>query len=149
MPYKDKDKDRERQRNFARRPEVRQARKEYYEKNRYERLAGMKDYRKKNPSYFRSRNLAKNGWSLESYDAAFAEQQGLCAICKSEVSNEKYPVLSADHEHTDPPQPRGLLCGRCNKGLGLFLDSPELLLEAAKYINKFRLKKTQGGQIST
>jgi len=43
MPYKDKDKDRERQRNFARRPEVRQARKEYYEKNRYERLAGMKD----------------------------------------------------------------------------------------------------------
>jgi hypothetical protein len=31
---------------------------------------------------------------------------------------------------------RGLLCGNCNKGLGLFKDSPERMVKAAKYINE-------------
>lgn len=31
-------------------------------------------------------------------------------------------------------QCRGLLCGPCNSGLGFFEDSPDLLLQAARYL---------------
>ena len=45
--------------------------------------------------------------------------------------------MDADHEHTIPPKPRGLLCGLCNKGLGQFKDDPILLENAAIYLRKW------------
>jgi hypothetical protein len=74
------------------------------------------------------------GWCMELYDARFKEQNGLCAICgKPSVRN-----LDADHEHVEPPIPRGLLCRTCNGGLGYFQDNPELLRKAADYIEFYR-----------
>ena len=50
-----------------------------------------------------------------------------CTICGDETN------LVVDHDHkTD--QIRGLLCNRCNKGLGLFRDNPEFLLYARIYL---------------
>jgi uncharacterized Rmd1/YagE family protein len=82
----------------------------------------------------REKNLNKVGWTTELYKSTFEKQSGTCSICKKPNTSERYSVLTADHKHIEPPKPRGLLCGNCNKGLGLFLDKPELLKEAALYL---------------
>jgi hypothetical protein len=51
-----------------------------------------------------------------------------CVICGSEEP------LVVDHDHVTG-KIRGMLCGHCNRGLGHFRDSPELLDFAAQYIH--------------
>lgn len=77
--------------------------------------------------------LKKAGWTPESVEDAKRKQNNRCAICRVVM---KAP--QADHEHVVPPNPRGLLCRSCNIGLGHFKDSPKLLKEAAKYVEKYR-----------
>jgi hypothetical protein len=55
-------------------------------------------------------------------------QGGKCAICR-----RKRRRLCVDHCHTRGHL-RGLLCNRCNSGVGFFGDSPPLLLRAALYL---------------
>ena len=81
------------------------------------------------------RRLAAAGWTQDLYDEKFEEQHGLCAICSKEEVDRK---LSADHEHVEPPNPRGLLCTSCNRALGYLKDSPELLRKAAEYIESYK-----------
>jgi hypothetical protein len=38
-----------------------------------------------------------------------------------------------DHNHSSG-KVRGLLCNRCNRAIGMFEDSPELLLSAISYL---------------
>jgi len=47
------------------------------------------------------------------------------------------PRLAVDHDHKNG-EVRGLLCHRCNVGLGNFQDNPELLLKAYKYLKDFK-----------
>ena len=47
--------------------------------------------------------------------------------------------LCVDHCHTTN-RVRGMLCARCNTGIGSFKDNPELLLNAIRYI-----KSTKAG----
>lgn len=54
-----------------------------------------------------------------------------CAICGREVEVFHH----VDHSH-DEMLIRGVLCPDCNKGLGFFGDSIELLLAAANYLRK-------------
>lgn len=58
-------------------------------------------------------------------------QDGRCAICR-EPAGEL--ALAADHDHASGAI-RGLLCSRCNNGLGSFRDDPELLRTAVEYLN--------------
>ena len=55
-----------------------------------------------------------------------------CAICGNE-GNGKWKKLCVDHCHTNL-KVRGLLCNKCNTGIGYFKDSPELLNKAIQYI---------------
>lgn len=43
--------------------------------------------------------------------------------------------LTIDHDH-ESGQVRGVLCNKCNAGLGMFRDRPDLLREAADYIER-------------
>ncbi|KKN82234.1 hypothetical protein LCGC14_0310470 [marine sediment metagenome] len=66
------------------------------------------------------------------YEDLLVEQEGGCAICHvTPFPDER--KLGVDHNHRTG-KVRGLLCGKCNSGLGLFLDDPDLLRTAAKYI---------------
>lgn len=56
-------------------------------------------------------------------------QEGRCAICGD--TTPRNPGL--DHDHRTGGF-RGVLCGPCNQGLGMFCDSPELLRKAAAYL---------------
>jgi len=58
------------------------------------------------------------------------EQEGVCAIC---FDPPTVRPLSVDHDHKTG-KARGLLCKRCNLGLGLFLDSQSRLEAAADYL---------------
>ena len=59
------------------------------------------------------------------------ETQGhKCAICSCEIGPQ---TAHRDHCHSGG-QWRGLLCGNCNKGLGLFRDDPSSLMRAAEYL---------------
>lgn len=71
------------------------------------------------------------GLTPEQYDAMLAAQGGLCAICRRDR------VLVVDHDHATGAV-RGLLCTPCNTGLGLFLDAPAALLQAAAYLEQRR-----------
>lgn len=57
-----------------------------------------------------------------------------CAICSK---REIYKELSIDHCHITG-KVRGLLCTKCNMGLGLFEDNTDLLILAATYLEESR-----------
>ena len=70
------------------------------------------------------------GFTQELWDARLVEQEGLCAICR------KAAATRADHNH-QTRTPRGILCGRCNSGIGLLTESIEKLEAAIAYIKKW------------
>lgn len=71
----------------------------------------------------------KYGITRAQYIAMNQAQGGLCAICGSECSTR----LAVDHDHQTGVV-RGLLCRRCNIGIGFFRDRPDLALAAARYL---------------
>jgi Autographiviridae endonuclease VII len=74
------------------------------------------------------------GISPEQYAAMLAAQQGGCGICK-----KKDRRLCVDHCHATQLV-GGLLCNKCNTGLGCFDDDPELLRAAIAYLRRARRK---------
>lgn len=77
------------------------------------------------------------GISAEEYEALLASQGGLCAICRQpEVHKTRgggVKNLSVDHDH-ETGAVRGLLCVRCNAGLGNFKDRIDILNQAIAYL---------------
>lgn len=67
--------------------------------------------------------------TLDDFKVLLQEQKGACAICKTVFAVN----LGVDHDHKTGLV-RGLLCHRCNVGLGYFKDNKDTLLEAANYI---------------
>lgn len=64
-------------------------------------------------------------------------QNGGCAICGATKVVQKNTVrkLSVDHCH-ETNTVRGILCQKCNQGLGLFDDSIDKLTNAIQYLEK-------------
>lgn len=65
----------------------------------------------------------------ERYKVVLTEQAGVCAICKRPDTR----ALAVDHSH-QTGKVRGLLCGNCNRGLGMFADDPARLAGAISYL---------------
>lgn len=64
------------------------------------------------------------------------KQNGRCEICGCyEIELNK--SLCVDHNHKTKKL-RGLLCDKCNRGLGFFDDNPDLCREASKYLRKHK-----------
>jgi len=69
------------------------------------------------------------------------DQGGVCAICSSPLAFQgvrnqcSKHGANVDHCHKTG-EVRGILCGHCNRGLGLFFDDPELLSKAISYIEE-------------
>lgn len=92
------------------------------------------DYKRKN--VLKNFHLTKKyGITLEEYNNLFFKQNGCCDICKKHQSEFKIS-LSVDHCH-ETGNIRGLLCSSCNRALGMYKESEEILLNAIKYIKKF------------
>jgi len=81
--------------------------------------------------YQKKANLKRYyGISPEIYDDLYSKQNGVCAICFKSSGNR---ALAVDHDHVSG-RVRGLLCGRCNTGLGNFLDNKTFLAQAIEYL---------------
>ena len=76
----------------------------------------------------------KFGLSRAEYDGMLRHQGGRCAICGSlDPGTNAKGQFCVDHDHATG-EVRGLLCNRCNTGLGAFKDYPQALLKAAVYL---------------
>lgn len=75
--------------------------------------------------YIRDANLkALYGISLTQYERLLEQQGGVCAICGRPPRTR--PVLDVDHDHLNGLV-RGLLCGNCNRAVGLLDEDPGTL----------------------
>lgn len=102
------------------------------EKNRAYHRKKWKQYSNKNKQKIRGKNFQdRYGIGLEEYDAMKAQQDGKCGVCK-----ESRHVLYVDHCHSTGVV-RGLLCQKCNTGIGMLRDSIKLLRSAVKYLEKY------------
>jgi Recombination endonuclease VII len=112
---------------YAEDPEYRarmlQESRAYYEANR----------EKINRSRRRLRLKNRFGISLQDYDALLAKQKGACAICKKKSARS----LCVDHCHTTGLI-RGLLCNKCNRGMGFFEDDAARIRAVIVYLKAAR-----------
>jgi Recombination endonuclease VII len=79
----------------------------------------------------RRRLKRKYGISLEEYERLLALQNGACAICLLKSDR----MLHVDHCHKTG-RVRGLLCVKCNTGLGCYNDDPSLMRRGAAYLER-------------
>lgn len=95
-----------------------------------------KKWRAKNPERAHAEGVRRlYGLDAERFQELLAEQNGACAIC-GEVPGR----LEVDHDHGTGVV-RGLLCGNCNKALGLMRDDTERLLSAVRYLEGSYVRK--------
>lgn len=80
--------------------------------------------------------MAKFGLSRDDVISMINSQGGACAICSEALGGRRQNI---DHDHVTGAV-RGLLCTRCNNGLGQFRDSTTILLKAVDYLNAHRAK---------
>lgn len=85
-------------------------------------------------SRFESR-LGKYGWTVEDYEEQLKKQNGVCAICEQVPDSGPYKDFVIDHDHNTGTV-RGLLCNKCNNGLGLLGDDVTGLRRALSYLEE-------------
>lgn len=113
--------------------------KQYYEDNKEKILESGKIYRANNKDKIKRRgwsyNLKQYGITEEEYYIIFNNQNGCCKICKTH-QNKLKSSLHIDHNH-NTGKVRGLLCGKCNQGLGFFYDNIDLMEKAIEYLKNY------------
>lgn len=101
-----------------------------------------KKWRKENPKrvvFLRRRKHLKAHFNLtrEAYRKLWVSQKGLCAACQEPLprkeNGNRYPPV--DHSHKTR-KVRGIVHTKCNRGIGLFNDSPERMRRVADYLER-------------
>jgi hypothetical protein len=121
--------------------------KTYYEKNKEECkertknhascIAAREKYRKKPETIEKNRNrrlLQNYGITNEDYEKMLESQLFCCLGCGLH-QNELDKKLNVDHNH-ETGAIRGLLCGNCNRALGLIKDNVKTLTNLCKYLER-------------
>lgn len=117
--------------------------KRYYRNNREKCLQQGKDAKVRDRDHNRVREKWSHlkreyGLTKEAYEEMLSTQGGACAICGgTAIGSPHGDSLYVDHCHKSGAV-RGLLCHRCNAGLGFFKDDPDKVLNAAEYLMKLR-----------
>jgi hypothetical protein len=116
---------------------------DYRERRKAEGRAYHAAHREKNNERQRRRSWAKKlsdfwrrlarfyGISREQYEGLVAKQGGVCDICRKPPQEP----LCVDHSHATG-RVRGLLCRKCNTGLGSYDDDANLMAAGIAYLRK-------------
>ena len=99
---------------------------------------GAKNFKSRQPKHrWLVKIKHKYGLTESDYNEKL-ESQGLrCAICALHISDYKHATMkrfSVDHDHVTG-KVRGLLCNRCNQGIGLLDDSALVCSNASLYLD--------------
>lgn len=111
----------------------------------------LRDWCKRNPErrfmrYLRARLKGRYGMTPAQYGAMLNAQGFKCYLCRCPlvvptatnrvIRNGACAVIDHIHAHSVDKlrQVRGILCNNCNRALGLFKESPEVLRRAADYV---------------
>ena len=122
--------------------------KKYYEENKEackqrtkehpSCIAAREKYRNKPETKDKIRNwklLQNYGITNQDYEQML-ENQGFCCAGCGLHQNILEKKLHVDHDHVTG-RVRGLLCGNCNRALGLVKDNLETLVRLHEYLEKF------------
>lgn len=118
---------------------VKEYQKNYDKLHQKEKLLKKQLHRRNNPDLHKERQLRRiHKIGLQDYNLLFNKQNGVCAVCNSieTLKHHRSQVtldLAVDHDHKTG-KIRGLLCSKCNKGIGVFSDSLDLLNKAISYL---------------
>lgn len=77
------------------------------------------------------------GLTVDQKQQLVDSQAQKCAICKNDLKNAH--DVCVDHNH-ETGAVRGILCRKCNLGLGHFKDNALFLKSAVKYLKKYNAK---------
>ena len=94
-----------------------------------------KTYREKHKERIRQRSkqdarLYRYGITTEQVKILWVKQNKQCTICGTSLEIEQ---ICVDHDHVTQKF-RGIICRKCNLGLGHFCDNPYSLLRAYEYL---------------
>lgn len=111
---------------------------------------------KRNLSELRAGLKKRYGMTVERYLELYTRQDGKCAICRTSVASQvdvatqlarseknKNTTAHVDHCHKTSTV-RGLLCSKCNTGIGQLQESVEILESAIRYITDAQKIKAPG-----
>ena len=91
----------------------------------------------------KNQNLKQHyGITIEQYEWLLSEGSGACWICLRPEVRKRNPKsryldsLYVDHCHRTG-MIRGLLCRKCNTGVGAFADHPEWMISAVAYLERW------------
>jgi len=99
-----------------------------------------KEWREKNPVQYKknqtNRILAGYGMDLEDFTLMRDDQDHKCAMpgCDADIDEVPTTFTHVDHCH-ETGKVRGILCNKCNRGLGFFNDDIGRLEAAVLYLN--------------
>lgn len=107
----------------------------YRDTNKEKVQAASRAWNLANPERMRNTKFkTRYGITLLEYNLLLEAQNGVCAICGTDKPGRKGSnYLSVDHCHASG-KVRGLLCYKCNVGLGAFKDDPASLTKAIEYL---------------
>lgn len=111
--------------------------------------ARARAYRAANPDPLRARRdtLSRYRLTPDTFAEMLARQGNRCAICRTD--NPGGQGWHVDHDHTCCSTRkcscgkclRGILCTRCNIGVGNFKDDPAIIQAALSYITAYRASR--------
>jgi len=116
---------------------IRKDGRKYYRKHKKQYYQYRKKWRKNNPQKIKEEKLRlKFKMSIEDYNNLLKNQNNRCGICneKFDLKNYNKPNYpNVDHCHKTG-KIRGILCSRCNSGLGSFHDDQSVLDSAVLWL---------------
>lgn len=93
-----------------------------------------RERRLRDPTYYADEGLRRRyGMTVKEREDMIRAQGGKCAICGGAGDHGRRRRLHVDHCHASG-RVRGLLCHRCNVGIGYFQEDTERLRGAIRYL---------------
>lgn len=112
-----------------------------------------RDWRTANPEKVQNARIRRHGITPDEYEQMLSAQGNCCAICRTEAPTDRRK-WNIDHDHSCCPGPygcrkciRGVLCGNCNRAIGLLGDNSLLIRRAARYLEAGRHQFLGGGKL--
>lgn len=102
----------------------------------------------RDPQYTRIVNLRRYGLTLAQFDVLLAAQDGRCAICHTDEPGGQGWHVDHDHACCNTRKRscgqclRGILCSRCNIGIGNLRDDPVVIQAALDYMAVYRARRS-------